>query len=555
MNRVFPCFIILLLVIAARVPAAISDSEKQFNELFDQRVRQVKATSSSVDDVTLAKELLQIANTTTSNKEMLAVLCDQVYELSMRSADGYPIASEAMALLALHVPERQADAKQRQLKAMIKIALMGPSDKRVAAGKQVVTAMMEFGDLLLSKDEMTEAIAQYQRARSMAIRFDRDRIAETVERMKQARGRVALLKEIETLEAKILQNAKDNDSIERLVILYIVELHQPYRAIAYADRVQDPTLRTVCLFANKWPGGLDAETSLALGEWCFDQSAKADGATKAWLLDRSAAHLNRFVSAYDKQDLQRGKATLLLSRAKSMREKIDVPINTFDPDPDKNPSSGTEVATNTPPTSNPTLTPQLPFDFAPQGADLLRAVRSDRHIPAGKWTPAKGGGWLMAESDKDSRIDIPVLPDGDYTVWVDITRHTGGKGVNDRWLIVLPVLGQQVVAYSWLGGTSLEYVEGRPYWKFPGKVHHKRENGRLQMRIDVKTNKDQVAIELMVSKDHKVTWNGPITNIKAGRWGRSDKKLSLGFIAAKGQSMTLHSVKVKMNSGRWKPVN
>ena len=67
----------------------------------------------------------------------------------------------------------------------------------------------------------------------------------------------------------------------------------------------------------------------------------------------------------------------------------------------------------------------------------------------------------------------------------------------------------------------------------------------------MKYDKENVEIVVTSGSDIRVEWKGPISKISGGRWVKS-KPVTFGFIVAAGQSMTVHSMKVKMNTGRLK---
>lgn len=397
-----------LLIIVAATGAFFSsgiargNAESDFNQLFGDQIKEVRSTSNLDDDIALCKDLLNLANKSTNEKEMLVVLCTNVYELARRNENGYPVAIDALQLIIDHVPLQQLDAMDKKANLLVRLAARGSSDQKAEAGLELVQLRLAMGNLYAEKDEFVNAASQYRQASAAARRFDPDKIKLTSEKLKSLIQQRTITKRAQSLEELLLRDANNTNAATELTEIYLVDLNQLGKARALASRFSDSDLKLVATHAGDAPASLNESTSLALAQWFAKERPGMSASTRARLLDLSIAHYRQYLSAHAKPDLMRKKAELVVSQLRTTRAGIDLP-----PSPIPG-STTTRSNPGTPPKSNtrPPITPSPPISTSIYQHQA--GVAAVAYSPDGKIL-ATAEGKTIRLLDRRTKRELPPL--------------------------------------------------------------------------------------------------------------------------------------------------
>lgn len=377
-----------------------ADAQSDFDQLFGPQLKKVQSTSTTDDDLALAKDLLNLAGESTSEAKLLTVLCEHAFELGRKNTDGYGTAIDALKLLAENVPTQRIKAMDQQADLLVRLAARGTPDQKADAGPALVQIRLALGDANAEKSNWAEAASQYRQASAAARRFDTDSIALASSKLKGLFKLRTLTQRVASLEEKLLRDATDSKAAAELVEIYLVELNQPARAKALAPRLTDPALKTIATHAGDDPETVDEASSLVLAEWFATQSASKPLVTKARLLDQSIANYQRYLDVHKTSDLARKKAALNVARLEADRAKIDVAA--IDRGPSGTGSSSTRIA----PSRSKTPPPYLHKE----------GVSAIAYSPDGK-VLATGEGKVIRLLDRRAMRELPALSGHSRSIW------------------------------------------------------------------------------------------------------------------------------------------
>lgn len=310
--------ILATLLIQAATPCLADDAPQAFESLFGDRVKKAQATRDRTDDLALAKQIVDIAKTTTEQHALLAAMTEQAYALAMPHPDGYGTAAEAMALLAKHVPAKATEARKKRIDALTRRSRVGSADDRATAGLELVDVLTKQGDELAASGDFKEAARDYRQALITAVRLKADNVQSLRDKIGWATAQSRNQARIESLKSQLLRDANDAAAAKELVELYVTAMDQPADAMAYLDRAKDATLAKLVPLAAGSPASLNAEQSLQLGEWYHSLSNTAQGETKYAMLQRTHQYLSRFLLLHSANDLARKKAELMQASIKKL---------------------------------------------------------------------------------------------------------------------------------------------------------------------------------------------------------------------------------------------
>lgn len=329
MPRNLPFALCLLFLTVVFNRAAIADADAVFDRLFGDRVKGVARTISRADDIELGRSILDAANKSRDQTELVAVFCDQAFTLCHRFPDGYVTACDAMRLSMKAAPARRSDAREKLVDVLVKMTRVRTLNDRDQIATEAVQWMQESASEQVAEGNPADAVNTYRKALILARQFKLDAATPLAEQMDRARRRITLRSKVEQLQGKLLANSKDHVSAEQLVTLYVVELDEPRDALPYLDRVQDADLKTNVLAAAKSAANIDEATSLQLGEW-YESLAGRYAKTKKDMLRRANTYLSHYLALHTTADLDRKKAELLVDR---VRKSLggDVRITTTKP--------------------------------------------------------------------------------------------------------------------------------------------------------------------------------------------------------------------------------
>lgn len=512
--------IVLILMVVAAVPVQAQDGRKDFDLLFGDKLKQVRATSSRADDVQLAAEITKAAGSEGLSDALVVLMCETSHQLASSTKEGMPVAINAMKVLAEEVPGKRADAQAAILLLLPRMIATSSGEAKTQAVEQLVTLSLAMGDDLVATGDHVKAIANYRRAVINATRFKSATLPDAKAKLALGTHRLKMSKKVVALEEKLLANAGDQETIDELVHLFLIEIEDVPRAMKYVTRSKDKSLKSIVTLAGQKPQGLSESQLVQLGNWFYQQGKSTTSRaspTKLSLLRRAEACFSHYLHRHEKRDLDRTRIALIYQ-------------------------------------------------------DILRHVPTTRAIPDfiypdDGWIEIKAMGEALSKLDQflwptvdgarvsprfeNQRLKIPVAPQGDYQLRVEAVRDSKVGGIN----VFLP-LGGKCVAYQvdgWGGdkvGSALDNINRKntttsTYIKGKRLVTAKAH----VIEVTVKLDAQEGTIHVDVDGKPMVRWTGDISGLQTWEGWRVKDTSALGIACAKGY-MTLKSFKLKMISGK-----
>jgi len=308
---------------ASPVQANDADARQVFDSLFAAKIKTVGTTPDRVDDVALAKEMVEIARKSKEHPALITLLCGAALDLTSKHADGLGTAVEAMQLLAESVPDAQASARDKLIPLLTRQMAAGKPDEREQAGETLIDLLLTIGDEKIERKQYADAAVDYRRAMTVAQQRKSASVNAAKAKLEYAAGCERALKQIERLQEKLLSNAKDHASAEEIVKMYVLDLDSPDQAATFLDRVIDEGLKSLIPLAIKPIADIDAKNALALANWYVHQ-ARAMGVPsnlRPW--KRAEAYLTRHLKLTNEQDLSYTQASTLLKEVRGKLEALD----------------------------------------------------------------------------------------------------------------------------------------------------------------------------------------------------------------------------------------
>lgn len=310
-------------MLVAPAVAWADEAADTFNSLFGDEVKRVVATPSPVDDVALAKQLLDAAKSAEKQPALLILLCNKAYELGIKDTTGYDTALTAMQLAADKLPDRK-------IACLAKIAALyqgqygkargadkaQASEVLIQAFTNLADAQAAAGDTDAAATTLRQALAAAAYVGPAARNAVQAQLTALLSQQQQE-------KQLAALKAKLQATPKDDATRKELVRLCLVEMDNPAEAANFVDGSIDEATRKYVPAVAK---GLDNTPELAcseLGKWYQGLADQASAAgVKTAMLNRAKAYYGRFLELHTTEDLARTADTLALKMVEDALAKI-----------------------------------------------------------------------------------------------------------------------------------------------------------------------------------------------------------------------------------------
>lgn len=301
--------------LAVLVSSVRADEAAQlFETLYGKKIKAVRSTVTRSDDVSLAQQLLTVARTSTDQSSLLAILCDNAYELGKQRADGYATAIDAMQLLAEHDDERKPEAQDRIVDLLNRQIRTSDRDAAKQAAETMTELLVTIGEEQMKAKQFSDAAKSFQRALIVASRHKLAVVAEIKQQTESAKQAQRTHVEIATLRERLLRDANDTAAAKSLVQLYVVELNDIQSASHYVAQTGDQTLAAYVNASTKPVEQASESACYDLGHWYHGLAGKGSRAAKPVMLGRAHAYLSRYLALHSSADLKRKSAEILVSQ-------------------------------------------------------------------------------------------------------------------------------------------------------------------------------------------------------------------------------------------------
>jgi len=314
----FVCLVCPLLSAAAPAQTA----KEMFDSLYAEKIRRVRATANTRDDLDLAREILQGALLVKSSPEIVAVMCDAAYALAIRSPLGLATAKEALGLLVKADPKKGPECREKFLKVYQQEYAKSRGPGRKAAAARLLDQLILVGDAKTDSGQADQAIIFYRRAQILDRAIRAGRATELLAKIRRAAMLTRTQAKLAQLKERLKKDPTDADARGELILMYVVELNKPKLAAPLVDDQTDDILRTYVPMACKGLKDLAPAACLELGQWYDSLARKARDIGKAHALTRALGYYLRFLDVGGKGELANLKAKMATARIRAELKRL-----------------------------------------------------------------------------------------------------------------------------------------------------------------------------------------------------------------------------------------
>lgn len=424
-----------------------NDSAREiFASLYGDEVKRVSVTRETADDVALSLNLLKAVETAKDQAALVEVFCNNAYLLASRDATtaGYDAAVAAMETLAKYVPRKLPEANEKIIATLRSKFMRSTGGEKASAGEALIDRHFASAKSFSASSDYDSAAKEYQRAHIIARQIDSPRLALIEAKQDESKEREAIARRISLLQERIANDSSNAALRKELTLLYVVDMDDPAAAMPYSGGSGDKDLKRFVPLAAKGDA-VPVDASLDLGGWYFELSNEATAdASKRRLLQHASTHLSRFLTeATMASGIQKAKGTLTLNRVKSTLEKLTPTTVAVKPN----------TNSNVKPNANTTTTQKVPSKPG-KPIDILKNVEATKHVVTGKWEKAGSRiGATLTGTDRESWINTPVQPTGEYEVRFKFTKTVGRAIVK----VYLPLAFVEGSSSSYPAGISATF--------------------------------------------------------------------------------------------------
>jgi hypothetical protein len=407
----------VLIALLSRAGVGAVAPDQTFNQLYGSRLKLVATAAQKVE---FSKQLLKDASDLGDDKPLQALLCTKSYDLAMADPQGYPVALDAMALLARIRPDLKSSTDDKILAVLERQVRAGPMPARRIAADAYLDRSLDAADAEVKAGNVDHALQLYQKAMPAAQIAGKDRVNEVLDRMKAVHLRQAAEKSEADLKARLARDPTDAKAVTDLTHLLLLDFDDPAQAGQYAAASQDAELRRRVNMAAKDPGSVSDDQCLDLAAWYRTQAVKANETEAAIALHRSKLYYEQFLKVHLKEDSSRLSAKMALAQVLEDLGRVHPP-------------------------------------GAKQVIDLIALIDPQKDAVGGKWSHTDAG--IECAAGGLSKLAIPYLPPPEYDY-----RVTFKRGMGTAVFLVMMDRNKNFVwvACAWDGITSgFELVGGK----------------------------------------------------------------------------------------------
>ena len=499
-------------VMAAKADeAATAEAEKAaqvFQSLYGDELNRVAATRDVADDLLLAAKLLDATRAVESQPALLAILCEEAFDLAAGAPKGHDTALAAAELLATKVPQRAEALQERVLSIRQRQYDVTRGDARSAAGEALITCLTDAAATRTEARAFKDATKFYRQALTVA-RAIRSASAEWIRsQIKRLGERQRVAAKLPRLVGNLKANPGNREARDQLIRLLLVDLDSPAEAAKYLDDQCDPSMRKYVPAAAKPVEAAPEAACVELADWYRQLAAAAVPASKIDMLVRSRRYYERFMELHSAADMDRAKVELAL-------KKVDEDLKAL---------GWTQ--------------PPGPW------IDVLKITTAENLQAWGDFKRTKAG---IVSGPKDlCRASLPICPLGNYELEVRLTRVTGAS-----MAVGLPV--GNTMPFLNLGDkySGIQLIRGKGAEENATKTSAAAiKNGQL-VRVGVKVllDGDKATISVTLGGKPYINWTGPQSALSTEKWGELPVKGAVG-LKSYMSNVVCSGVRVRMLSGK-----
>lgn len=318
----------------ARTQAGPAD--ELVESIYGERQRKAMASRSTDDDLALADEIIQVAQSTSDGPDVIAALCERVYQLCGRRTEGLSRAADAMMLAADHTEDKKGAFLDRAAAAQQRLFTATRGPQRAAIARRLVEILEISAEHYLKTEKWTVA-AQYLRRALAAANSARLPSAERLRRsLLETQNRPRLLQKADQLKATLKESRDDKAAANALIQLYLVGLDQPDEARKYSFLSDDKELVEGVRLASTDFDALTDDERVAVGDLYTGLYAKAAPESRHRMLIRAYRAYAAFLDSAKADHTDRVKAELSVKQLRDQLGSMGIDPNRLHRPSDEN---------------------------------------------------------------------------------------------------------------------------------------------------------------------------------------------------------------------------
>jgi hypothetical protein len=314
---------VLALACTGLATAAVRADEAAdvFNSLYGEEYKRVAASRDVADDVALANKLFSAAASSKDQPQLVAVLCEKIWELASKDSAGVPALLGSQRLLERVAPASRQAMGDKLLDALQKAYTIAKPPQRGEAGEALVAVLEERADAKARAGDLTAAADLLRKAVGVAGAIASLAKDDIQNRLAALQFRQKTLAQIELLQAGLRASPNDKASREKIIYAYLVDLDDPAAAGKLLSADCEESLRTYVPLAGGSPEALAEEACLELAGW-YDSLSKRTPAARLPMLLRSRAYYAQYLRKHKAADLAAKKVELQLKDLDEILAKL-----------------------------------------------------------------------------------------------------------------------------------------------------------------------------------------------------------------------------------------
>jgi hypothetical protein len=489
-------------------PVMGGEPEEVFDDLYGAELLDVRKTDTDADDVALGWVMLRDAELSTGSPVMMTLQCNGAFDLAGRSDPDEELMVTAMTLLATHNPSESEAAWARLAEHWERQYRGARGEARDHVARQWLGVLRTQAEAAVAEGEWGAAEAYLEVAMTLAQEADASLVPQLRVALTRAETRAQALATITEYLERLEEGLDDADLREEIILLYLLAMDDPASAMTHMGGSSDLFMQTYIPLANKPPEDISAQVASELLTWYSQLTAEAAQMDAHAMLERRANYLQRVLtdenlSADDREAMD---VALLEARNTLALAGLD--------------ALETGVWT-----------------------DVVESVDLDADRLEGTWTWDEQEDYLLSGTGGRSRMTLPVVMTGSYTVKIRVSRMSGRGAM----MMVLPVGSSEVVLQvdekGFSGLASIDGV-GADANDSTTTDFELESDDEVYVETSVQIEGEQVEIRVRVDGRSQVKWEGKVSQLTASPMWSSGQAGRI-VLGSNGSQFAFESLQVK----------
>ena len=318
--------LIVMILVALAVPA-FGDAARDFESLFGEQVKKVRATPGTDDDLATARTIMEMAGELKDETDLMVIMYKTACDLASNAPEGRKIVFAATEKLNAIAPKDAHKWQEYRVNFYRTLYTRARGKDRRTAGEAYIEALVDAGDRLTAAGEGKEAGTMYRQALPVASAVGSERKAEIAEKIRNLAAVIQKNRAFDDLREKLEKNPKDVKARESLIDLYLLENDDSVKASQLATADIDESIRRMLPLAAKAVRTVAEDDSLKLAEW-YNAMAKEQSSPlrKGVAYRRAYDYYSVFQARHKKGDIKGLKAKIEQGNIAKRFKMIKVPL-------------------------------------------------------------------------------------------------------------------------------------------------------------------------------------------------------------------------------------